>query len=286
MRRAEVSSKQRLSAVKPFSVQRFALLIRLQAAEDSGRYRWPVAAAAVWVGYLFINFATQDNAYMQGLLQSFVHFAGGLFFMYYTLNFFSVLTVPSSAATYILLPAGRLEKTAAAIVFVTVVFPVFFYLLMAAGLLLWFIISLPVKFIVQNINFLAEGIFAAWYTTPVAGLRDFAVRQGAGFLGPVSGSKLLYFIFAQAVMLYAGSVFRKNTVVKFILSLFAVFLFFALAVMVIMMLVVFSNRIDFSSLHEFFVMHSPSGRGGVIFMLLSIPWFWMLSYLRVRETEV
>ena len=183
-----------------------------------------------------------------------------VFFILYSGRIFGMLGKPQRAINYLMLPASRGEKLAVNIILSHFYYPILLIAasclgIWASSFLCYFIYD---EFTFKSIDFLGNSIFwgvEIWYLC-------------------------LFLLLNNAVMMFGSVYFRKAAVIKTLLCEFAFFTLYA----IVMAIIVFKMW-----LHEaVYVTADKITYGNVIlsvFILCVIAFFWVLSYLRLKETE-
>ena len=183
-----------------------------------------------------------------------------VFFILYSGRIFGMLGKPQRAINYLMLPASRCEKLTVNIILSHFYYPL---LLIAASCLGIWASSFFCYFIYDEFTF-----------------KSIEFIGSAKFWGIEIWYLCLFLLLNNAVMMFGSVYFRKAAVIKTLLCEFAFITLYS----IVMALIVFKLW-----LHEaLYVTADKITCGNVIFsvfMLCVIAFFWVLSYIRLKETE-
>ena len=182
-----------------------------------------------------------------------------VFFILYSGRIFGMLGKPQRAINYLMLPASRGEKLSVNIILSHFYYPIL--LIVASCLGIWassfFCYFIYDEFTFKSIDFLGNTTFWGvdlWYFT-------------------------LFLLLNNAVMMFGSVYFRKAAVIKTLLCEAAFFILYA----IVMVLIIFKMYI-----HQLYLTTDKIAYGNIVFsvfILCVTAFFWILSYLRLKETE-
>lgn len=247
----------------------FRRLIKLVRNEIFTNYRFWLTAigavAGVWVILYLLNARSGGGYGFHSTWYALILFVGG--FLLSSNAFQEVQTAPRGY-TYLLLPASLLEKFVSKLLVTSVGYA------LVTGLL-YTLLSILAKL-------LATLLFGQ--SLPVFNLLDASVIKMMGV-----------YCILQSIFLFASIYFRRHAFTKIVLAGFALLFVYSLVLMFFVR-VIYSPyfngmhwgktmlHLDYWELPSIFL-----GLVAVVkwsFYLLLAPYFWLLAYLRLKETEV
>ena len=262
-----------MTETKKLSFKRIGVLLR---NELWGNYKTLIISAGAIAGLLLIiNVASVGSAGRWNFHEVFFPVTYLITGMIATSMTFSYMHSKEKGYSYLLMPASHLEKSITKIVITTVGYTV----IIVVG---YFLFSLAASGITSLFFGRAHGVFNPF------------TREVLNYIG--------MYVVAQSVVLFSASFFRKLSLLKLILSLngLAIVLAIVAALSIRLMFWKFFGGFGFEVTEEFF--HSLSitsgydnlvGYGKALYTGLKIfgcyimpPFFWFLTYLRIREKEV
>jgi len=264
-----------------FSFNRWLLLVKQHWAENRKRYILSTLAfAGLLIMWFFFVFVVDKNAPASRQMQKITYFilliAGGCF---YASQFFKDLGSKSKAINYFLLPASILEKFLCSLLYTVVIF---------------FIVYTAVFYVVDILMVNAANAFhPAYQNTSKA-----VVQNVFSNANPIGGSAYLFALFfaLQAAYLLGSVFFERYSFVKTLISLFVFFL-------LIFLLETFLTRSLFpdgvfhrgitsyrvSNEEQEYLVELPLSIHQILTWLMLVgfpPFFWIVTYFRMKEKEV
>jgi len=262
-----------MNETKKLSFTRIGILLR---NELWGNYKTLVISAGAIAGLLLIiNVASVATAGRWNFNEVFFPITYLITGMIATSMTFTAMHSKEKGYSYLLLPASHLEKCITKIFLTTVGYTV----LIIIG---YFLFSL-----------VAAGITGLFFGR-IHGVFNPFTREVLNYIG--------IYVVTQSVVLFSASFFRKLSLLKLILSLngLAIVLAIVAALSIRLMFWKFFGGFGFEVTEEFF--HSLSFTSGydnlvgygkalytgskIFFWYIMPPFFWFLTYLRMREKEV
>ncbi|MEG1555761.1 MAG: hypothetical protein RR356_03460 [Bacteroidales bacterium] len=190
-----------------------------------------------------------------------------LYLIFYSVGSFRVFSDSNKGMNYLMIPASTKDK------------------LIAAGILNHLYISLAVT-IVYIVSILARQLFNILVLSQTA--MDYS------FLYPLNFDFYLTIIAFQTMGMFGAIYFKKNALLKIAGSFIVVTMIFAIIDLILFFILVRTNTDVYTNLFAYNLMGNVTELTtsivfkwfDTILTLIFIPLFWVLSYFRLRETEV
>ena len=185
---------------------------------------------------------------------------------------FKKLAIPSQAVSYFMIPVSTAEKTIVAILFLQL------YYIIGIGILSFvgFYIGQIIHNLILFIPFFKQLFIEIESTTPHFTLSSISYSD--------IGTSLLNLTLYVSIFLFGSIYFRKNAIIKTLLSVGG----FIFAIMIINIIILGIVNINHPYNHTSFNLVNLSVETNIIsytLKVLAILFFWFITYLRLKETE-
>ncbi|MFA7103158.1 MAG: hypothetical protein WC142_08200 [Bacteroidales bacterium] len=212
-----------------------------------------------WKKDLYVGLVLLVIAFVSNPIAGFSSFVYIVMILLYTGRIFGNLAHKASAQHYLMIPASTNEKLITNIFLSHIYYVLLLSVFLVLGILLRALILAPLCDDTSSCTFLIPYISFASY---------------------------LSFLLFQSILVFGSVYFKKNAFIKTLLSLSAFFFFLT-------MLVIFIIRMNVGSMtrlaeeFDYYVRNPyPSYLIPSIISIVFTCFFWILSYFRLRETEV
>lgn len=212
-----------------------------------------------WKKDLYVGLVLLVIAFVSNPMAGFSSFVYIVMILLYTGRIFGNLAHKESAQHYLMIPASTSEKLITNIFLSHIYYVLLLSVFLVLGILLRALILAPLCDDTSSCTFLIPYISFASY---------------------------LSFLLFQSILVFGSVYFKKNAFIKTLLSLSAFFFFLT-------MLVIFIIRMNVGSMtrlaeeFDYYVRNPyPSYLIPSIISIVFTCFFWILSYFRLRETEV
>ncbi len=264
-----------------FEWKRLALLLKKFWAENKKQYGLSmIALAGLLVIYFLFLLIVDETPLARGEQQMTYYFSLFIVGSFFASQFFSDLSSRTKTSNFLMLPASLLEKLICGILFV---------------LPLFFLLFTLTFYVVDTLMVTGANLFHPFYQN------EYKLPVANVFTGPAIPARgvpyvFLVFAVAQSAYLLGGVYFQKYSYIKTAIVQFCVFIILFLLIYFLRRTVMPAGDYESFTTYRFYeaegtdkLVQLPGWIDGLIRYVLIYtipPFFWYVTYLRLKEKEV